>query len=97
MSEARLLYGQEYQSHQATEGNLCHFCFGLDKTQVEKSPIEQVVNFNSTRKTVCFTPVRMVKCSISVPLMRTAAVSLSQRSLRIVMKLVGKPNMDRPF
>ena len=33
-------------------GSLYHFCFGLETTQLETSPIEPVVNFNSTRKTV---------------------------------------------
>ena len=31
---------------------LCHFCFDLVTTQVEKSLIERVVNFNPTRKAV---------------------------------------------
>ena len=33
-------------------GSLCHFCIGLEATQVEKSPTEPVANFNSTRKAV---------------------------------------------
>jgi len=33
-------------------GSLCHFCFGLETTQVEKSPVEPVVNINSRRKMV---------------------------------------------
>ena len=85
-------------------GGLCHFCFGLKTTQVEKSPVELVVNFNPhgrrsrTRKNMahkkivkrigaithpCFTPVRTMKCSVSVPLMRTVFVILSWSSLRI--------------
>ena len=27
------------------KGSLCHFCFGLETIQVEKSPIKPVVNF----------------------------------------------------
>ena len=30
------------------KGSHCHFCLGLETTQVEKSPIEPVLNFNST-------------------------------------------------
>ena len=30
----------------------CHFCFGLEMTQIEKPPFGPVVNFNSTRKGV---------------------------------------------
>ena len=33
-------------------GSLCHFCFGLETNQVEKSSTEPVVSFNSTRKAV---------------------------------------------
>ena len=45
----------------------------------------------------CFTPVRMVKGSVSVPLMKAVAVILSWRSLRILIKLVGQSNKDRTF
>ena len=45
----------------------------------------------------CFTPVRMVKGSVSAPLMRTVAVILSSRSRRIVTELLGQTNLDRTF
>ena len=45
----------------------------------------------------CFTPVGVVKGFVSIPLMRNVAVILSWRNLRIVIKLVGQPNLNRTF
>ena len=39
-----------------------------------------------------FSPGRMVKCSVSVPLMRTVGVILLRRSLRIVVNWQGNQN-----
>ena len=33
-------------------GSVCYFCFGIEMTQVEQSPIELIINFNSTQKVV---------------------------------------------
>jgi len=55
LSEALLSYKQESHIHHNTEGlqrSLGHFYIGLETTQVEKSPIEPVVNFRSTRKAI---------------------------------------------
>ena len=44
-----------------------------------------------------FTNVRMVKGSDSVSLMRTVAVNLSWKNVRVVKKLIGQQNLDRTF